>query len=149
MGFCHAHLCTNDYLYYFGFSTCTFCTNDYPCYSCTGFCDADLFTNYYPYHSSFCFHNAQVCTNDFSYYSCLGFRHAHSVRMTIHTLMGFVIPIFVRMIFHILLLRFFHHAKHCTNDYAYYFCFGFHHSHFCTNDYPHSYGILSCTFLYK
>ena len=77
MGFCHVHLCTNDYPYYYcmGFRHAHLCTNDYPC--SYGFSSC---TSLYEWLSiSLCmgFRHAHFCTNDNPYSFCMGFRHAN------------------------------------------------------------------------
>ena len=78
LGFCHAHLCTNDYPDYFRFLSCT---SLYKWISrllwvfvihisiwmtlqiIMGFCHAHIFTNDYPYYYWFC--HAHICMDDY------------------------------------------------------------------------------------
>ena len=121
-GFRHAQLCTNDYPYCNGFSSCT---------------------SLYEWLSIFLWHfvinmfvlmtihiRFSSCTPLFEWLSIFlwVFVMHIFVIMTIKFLV-FVITIFVRMTIH--------------------FSMGFRRSHLCTNEYPYSKGFLSCTCLYE
>ena len=93
MGFCHAHLCTNDLPYSYGLLSCTSLYGWLSIYLCMGFCHAHFCTNDYPYSYGFLsctfmhkwlsifflngFCHAHICTNDYPYSFWMGFRHAH------------------------------------------------------------------------
>ena len=53
MGFRHAHLCTNDYPYSYGFSSCKFLYEWLSILFLYGFCHVHLCTNEYPYSYGF------------------------------------------------------------------------------------------------
>ena len=111
LGFCHANLCTNDYPYSYGFSSCkslyewisiflwVFIVHIFVqrnIHIIMGFCHAHLCTNAYPYYYGF-----SLCTYFYVWLSILKwffFMHIF-VQTTIHVIMGF------------------RHTHLCTNDY--------------------------------
>ena len=166
----HAHICTNDFTYYYWFSSCTslykwlsilffifchahICTNDYPYYFLFSSC-----TSLYKLLSLiFWFCHAHLCTNDYPYYfwfsSCtypyewlsilfLVFVMHISVQMTIHNVFVFVLHISVGMTIHII----FGFVMHISVQMTINIIFGFCHAHLCTNDFfvPNFFPIHFC-----
>ena len=100
MGFHHVHLCTNDYPYYYGFSSCDplyewlsislgfrhvhFCTNDYH-FFLNGFSSCTFLYEWLPFLFEWIFAiHISIRMTTISLY--MGFRHAHYVQMTFHIL---------------------------------------------------------------
>ena len=153
IAFRHAHICTNDYPYYYIFCHAQLCTNDY--------------VYYYRFSS---------CTSLYEWLSILLYVFVMhiSVRMTIHNILDSVIHISVRTTIHIIIG--FRTAHLFTKDYAYSYWFlscewlwifllvfvmhillrrtihisiRFRHAHLYTNDYPYPSGFSSCTSLFE
>ena len=126
----HAHLCTNNSQYSYGFLSCT---------------------SLYKWLSLLLLYGFSSCTSLYVWiyiFLCVFVMHIF-VRMTIHILFirFFFTHIFVRMTIPIIMGS--RHAHLCTNDYPYCFCIGIRHAHICTNDYPYLYRFSSCTSLYE
>ena len=92
--FWHAHLCTNEYPYYYRYSSCT---------------------SMYELLSIFFWVFVMHIFVQMTTHIILGFVMHIFVRVTIHISMGFVRHIFVQMTIHILTGP--RHAHLCTNDY--------------------------------
>ena len=130
-GFCHAYLCTNDYPYYFWFTSLKISVRMTINIILVSAGNAVVRTTI---NILFGFCHAYLCTNDYAYY----------YRFT-------SLKISVQMINYIILG--FRHAHLCTNDYKCYFWFlpctyvckwlfiflSFRHGHLCTNDYAYLY----------
>ena len=69
MGFCHAHLCTNYYPYYFRISSCT---SLYELLSMLLWVFVMHIFVRMTIHILMGFRHVHLCTNDYPYYSCMG-----------------------------------------------------------------------------
>ena len=100
MGFRHAHLCTDDCPYSYGFFVMYIFVR-----MTIHIILVCIFVMYISIrmtiHILMDFCHVHLCTNDYPYYSCMGFVMYTSVRMDIHIIMGF------------------RHAHLCTDDYPF------------------------------
>ena len=106
MGFRHAHLCTNDYPYSYGFLSCTFLYERLCIIFLNGFSSCTFLYKWLSIFLCMGVRHAHFCTNDYPFHCVWVFVMHVSVRMTIHFFVhGFCL------------------AHFCTNYYPYSYVF--------------------------